>query len=1031
VAYLVASACLFLGLQALLQQEHDALVAIRDAFPALQDVPPEGFYDQNFQYVGASWSIDLLNACERPGYVIHGIKCSEDQHVVGIRFSHFWGELIAPSLPLDLLTYLQNFTFDPDSEFGDAALVLTNSITNQLRHIELEPREYSAGVQPLFLQDQLALLSLAVATDLAMPWADFGNLRWLRVSIGGFRLSDLTTAQFDSLLHLEVVTNILDPQTLSLFGALESLEGPVDVGDSFVWPELPPSLRSIKITGGYGPRIFNLTSQSGTFESLTIHNWVFEEINGLPASTQTVDIQNCNSFHVWHDNAIPPALQMVTLQNMQNVVLPIGLESASALRFLRVSKLHPNALDGPLHLNGTSLQYVELAEVTLTSSVMAEFLCALPAPRMRELHIRAIDQLTSLPECLSEWVNMQELTISSQQNLVPLFWTSLPSSLETFALAGVPLFGSVALPTFLTRFQNLEALVFDGIVFHQEFPADNIMAMPRLRDLAIRSADLSGTLPPNFFDALPTLQELDLVANVMNGTIPSSGWSNLTHVILAQNQFEAWHGLIHTQGKLQFLTVAANHLRTIPLDDDFAGLDLLHYFDVSSNSLLGGPLPAFFKDHPRMTRFLALGCGFEGTIPSPITAPFLRNFDVQMNRLCGTLPDILPHNSSLTSKTWVDLMIYSINDLVGPFPQSWNKLMVTDALWLGDNHLNGTIPSDFIDVNRSTSFTGMSLRNNPDLEGGLPSFITFPSLTLLDMEGTGLDLCASNPTFLSTDQNSCFYPVPASQWCSCAAWWTTCTGSSNPIETCPPESPMFQVPMAPPLGSSSPPPDPPVCVTPSRVRSPEFVAPSSTSPTSPPSSSPSGPSALSCPVPAPQGNFVCNPNTGAWESQTSVEQPEIQIPGGATVVVGGNLTVTTTITFNGLDSQLIVNGCIFIDGSEVVVQMTQEDLELLIKQGKIDLTLITSTGGNTCDGSTDLATVKVVAQKPKGGCRKVKTKNESTRDSLNVLMKIDNTNCNIAIIIPCVVGGIIILAAIATIVAWRRRKARMARYTKT
>jgi hypothetical protein len=175
---------------------------------------------------------------------------------------------------------------------------------------------------------------------------------------------------------------------------------------------------------------------------------------------------------------------------------------------------------------------------------------------------------------------------------------------------------------------------------------------------------------------------------------------------------------------------------------------------------------------------------------------------------------------------------------------------------------------------------------------------------------------------------------------------------------------------------------------------------------------PLSPTFIGCPLPSPGPDFTCSQD-GTWIAPSSVTTPSITIPGGSTVSIDGNLTVSTDIVFSGVDSQLHVNGCVVINGVVTVV-LTKEDLDRLVKEGRSSRTLVQSLNGNGCIDSTDLSGVAVSAKTPKS-CRRVKSSNTGDRSSLSVLFSIDSTRCNIIIIVPSVIGGIIVLAAIVII----------------
>jgi hypothetical protein len=158
-----------------------------------------------------------------------------------------------------------------------------------------------------------------------------------------------------------------------------------------------------------------------------------------------------------------------------------------------------------------------------------------------------------------------------------------------------------------------------------------------------------------------------------------------------------------------------------------------------------------------------------------------------------------------------------------------------------------------------------------------------------------------------------------------------------------------------------------------------------------------------------------------------VTLPVLIAPG--VVLIEGNLTVTQTITFNGLGAEIAVNGCVFLGSNEVEVELTKEELEELAKEGKLSKTILFSLIENDCVGATDLSTTKIRPMRGAGskGCRKLRAENQgSTKSSLQIIFQVNSTNCSLMIILPCVFGGIIILAAVAIIIGLHAKKKQMA-----
>jgi hypothetical protein len=162
---------------------------------------------------------------------------------------------------------------------------------------------------------------------------------------------------------------------------------------------------------------------------------------------------------------------------------------------------------------------------------------------------------------------------------------------------------------------------------------------------------------------------------------------------------------------------------------------------------------------------------------------------------------------------------------------------------------------------------------------------------------------------------------------------------------------------------------------------------------------------------------------GEWIADSPVEAPVVVIPGGTgTVVIQGDLNVTTSITFSGLGSELFVNGCITIEGT-VELELTEQEIQQLLQgaPGGTTKKLISKVGDDPCTNATDLATVPLSIKSP-DTCNKLKTENKSTQASLSVLFNVDSSSCKkssklVAIVVPSVIGAIVVIAAAAVVTA--------------
>jgi hypothetical protein len=185
---------------------------------------------------------------------------------------------------------------------------------------------------------------------------------------------------------------------------------------------------------------------------------------------------------------------------------------------------------------------------------------------------------------------------------------------------------------------------------------------------------------------------------------------------------------------------------------------------------------------------------------------------------------------------------------------------------------------------------------------------------------------------------------------------------------------------------------------------------------------PTGPTSPTqpCPQPQPGPTFECI--NGHWQSDVTVVQPVIILPGSGQIIVNGNLTVNQSIIFSGPESTVVVNGCAFIT-SPITIVLTEGDLDRVGGSRE----LISQSG---CINATDLSASSVSVLTPSGSCRTVTLRNVGSPNSLTVLFDVSTKGCSkktnvVAIIVPVVVGVIVIAGLIASLIYWQVYKAKM------
>ena len=193
----------------------------------------------------------------------------------------------------------------------------------------------------------------------------------------------------------------------------------------------------------------------------------------------------------------------------------------------------------------------------------------------------------------------------------------------------------------------------------------------------------------------------------------------------------------------------------------------------------------------------------------------------------------------------------------------------------------------------------------------------------------------------------------------------------------------------------------------------------------PPGQPTNNPPPLSCPQPSPGATFTCV--SGQWVSHEPIEEETFVVPGGlGPIVVEGDVNITESITFQGLGSELLVNGCIALLG-DITIVLTPEEIELIKQDPTVQRQLIASLSPSCLNG-TDLSSVPLSVSS--STCDKVSATNAGSRSSLTVLFNVDSSGCKkksklVAIIVPSVLGAILLIVVISLLVGLKLRADRM------
>jgi Leucine-rich repeat (LRR) protein len=331
-----------------------------------------------------------------------------------------------------------------------------------------------------------------------------------------------------------------------------------------------------------------------------------------------------------------------------------------------------------------------------------------------------------------------------------------------------------SIPKEIGKLSKLERLLLHVNNLTGPIPS-SLMNCHNLVVLNLRVNDLEGNLSAFNFSGLVRLVTLDLGNNRFSGVLPPSLYDckSLAALRLASNQLE---GQVSSEilelESLSFLSISKNMLKNITgALRILTGLKKLSTLMLSKNfynETLPNDANVIGPDGFQKIQVLGLGgCNFTGQIPSWLERlKKLEAVDLSYNLLSGSIP---PWLGTLSELFYIDL---SVNLLTGPFPIELTKLpalasqqandkvertylelpvfanannvsllqynqlsSLPPAIYLGTNHLNGSIP---IEVGQLKVLHTLDLKLN-NFSGNIPDQLSnLNNLETLDLSGNQL-----------------------------------------------------------------------------------------------------------------------------------------------------------------------------------------------------------------------------------------------------------------------------------------------------
>ncbi|KAI3848404.1 hypothetical protein MKX03_036252 [Papaver bracteatum] len=393
--------------------------------------------------------------------------------------------------------------------------------------------------------------------------------------------------------------------------------------------------------------------------------------------------------------------------------LPSGFDMLNSLTHLNLSN---SGFNGQIPIAFSRMTRLVTLDLSSTQTFSG------PSPVLIDPNLEILTRnLTSLKQLL-----LDGIYISDKENKWSRTLSSSLPKLEVLSLSQCSLSGPFD-PSF-SRLQSLSKLQLSWNNFSTEIP-DFFGAFPNLTFLDLSHCELHGEFPQRILNSR-TLQNLYLEDNVhLEGSLPEFRKDGvLQELVLSGTSFTG--ELPYSIGNLRFLST-------------------LRLF----NSRFSGSIPASISNlHNLQTLELAWN-NFTGLIP-PISCKNLLYLSLSQNGFTGPVPFFNGSES-------LEYIGISNNRLTGPIHSEWSKLQKLGTLQLGNNSLNGTIPSILnnqfqgpipVSISKLSKLSTLNLRSNNF--SGTTLDLLFGKLRNLQE----LDLSGNTFSINTTNTNFALYP---------------------------------------------------------------------------------------------------------------------------------------------------------------------------------------------------------------------------------------------------------------------------------
>ncbi|XP_039173076.1 receptor-like protein EIX2 [Eucalyptus grandis] len=444
-------------------------------------------------------------------------------------------------------------------------------------------------------------------------------------------------------------------------------------------------------------------------------------------------------------------LSYVPLPNSKEWLSPIN--TLSSLEFLILRGCNLKDVSSSLHVNFTSLKFLDLSHNSIYSSIppwfrnmsklehldlsfnnlrgiFPTFILENSGP-LKFLDVSRNRLEGELLKNVSNFGNLEVLNLRSNKFSGRISGTKDgdlicgQSYMKIIDVSGNNFSGHI--PNQFGNFKDLEFLDLSWNSISGPIPA-TIGQLSSLRKLYLSSNKLTGTMPESI-GQLSNLEVMDIRNNQLDGVVSELHFANLTSLImlyfhlneLSINISASWVPLFQIQ--VLFMSNCKVGPRFPSWLRTQRNISVLYI----SNASISDEVPYWLSKVLSNTKRLDLsGNMLRGSISRIIgkKMPLLRLVSLSRNNLSGDVPNSLCMSDELS---FLDL---SKNQLSGRLPQCWRKSQANlEWISLGDNKLNGQIPDSLCHLKR---LGVLGLRRN-GLNGVFPKCLLKLDLVNLDL----------------------------------------------------------------------------------------------------------------------------------------------------------------------------------------------------------------------------------------------------------------------------------------------------------